>query len=103
LGAIVPGGFLAGALAIRLFRPKSFTAMTVMALGLAASAFCLAPAVGGIAWQVRANQRGSGRRSGPKFLLKISRPSRFSIRVHSRLIFLVRKSKSPDSRRGFLV
>lgn len=51
LGAIAPGLFLAGALAIRLLWPRSLGAMTVTALGLSAASFCLAPAVGGIAWR----------------------------------------------------
>src|SRR5579862_98982 len=51
LGAIAPGVFLGGALAIRCLRPKSLVAMSVAMLGLGASSFCLAPAVGGIAWR----------------------------------------------------
>ncbi len=55
LGAVVPTGFLAGALGVRLLRPRSRAALAVMALGLSASAFCLAPAVGGIAWRDPSN------------------------------------------------
>jgi hypothetical protein len=51
LGAVAPGLLLGAALAIRLFRPKSLLAMGLAVLGLGASSFFLAPAVGGIAWR----------------------------------------------------
>ena len=50
LGAIAPGIFLTAAFAIRMFRTSS-KAMIISAPLLAAANFCLAPAVGGIAWK----------------------------------------------------
>jgi hypothetical protein len=50
LGAMAPGIFLTAAFAIRIFR-ASPKAMIIAAPLLAAANFCLAPAVGGIAWK----------------------------------------------------
>jgi hypothetical protein len=50
LGAVAPGAFLTAALALRSFQ-KSPKAMILAAPLLAAANFCLAPAVGGIAWK----------------------------------------------------
>ncbi len=50
LGAVAPGLFVAAAVAIRVFS-ASPGAMLIAAPLLAAANFCLAPAVGGIAWR----------------------------------------------------
>jgi hypothetical protein len=51
LGAVVPGLFLALAVSLRLLRPQSRAAIIPAAFAMAASCYCLAPAVGGIAWR----------------------------------------------------
>jgi hypothetical protein len=50
LGAVAPGAFLTAAVVIRIFQSSS-KAMILAAPLLAAANFCLAPAVGGIAWK----------------------------------------------------
>lgn len=51
LGAIAPGMLLSTAFALRFLRPRSVSAIGAALLALGAASFCLAPAVGGIAWR----------------------------------------------------
>lgn len=50
-GAVAPGGLLLAALVIRFLRPRSAAGVATAGIAMAAAAFCLAPAVGGIAWR----------------------------------------------------
>jgi len=62
----LPGMFLAGALAIRLVRPKSPLAWCAATLAVAAASFCLIPQLGGLAWRtpLQANWMNATRRVG---------------------------------------
>lgn len=69
LGALVPAFFLGCALAIRILLPKSRVALIGVAIGMAASSFCLAPAVGGIAWKDHGDWKAATGRVGDAVIM----------------------------------